>query len=74
MLSEIGGTEAAARLAYKRFVEAGLCQPPPNPLDRAHLSRAFELDSEFRALVDREPDFDPICSDPDFQAILGLGV
>jgi tetratricopeptide (TPR) repeat protein len=40
----------------------------------AHLSRAFELDAEFRALVDREPDFDPIRSDPDFQAILGLGV
>jgi len=40
----------------------------------AHLSRAFQLDSEYRALVDSEPDFDPIRSDPDFQSLLGLGV
>jgi len=39
-----------------------------------HLSRAFELESEYRALVDGEPDFDPIRSDPDFQSLLGLGV
>ena len=39
-----------------------------------HLSRAFELESEYRALVDSEPDFDPIRSDPDFQSLLGLGV
>jgi REP element-mobilizing transposase RayT len=33
VLSEIGGTEAAARLGYKRFVDAALRQPPRNPLE-----------------------------------------
>jgi tetratricopeptide (TPR) repeat protein len=40
----------------------------------AHLSQAFELESDYRALVDSEPDFDPIRADPDFQSLLGLGV
>lgn len=35
VLAEFGGTESAARLAYKRFVEAGVAQPPRNPLDDA---------------------------------------
>ncbi len=33
VLAEIGRTEAAARVAYKRFVEAGIQNPPSNPLD-----------------------------------------
>jgi putative transposase len=32
VLAEFAGTEAGARLAYKRFVESGLTQPPRNPL------------------------------------------
>jgi tetratricopeptide (TPR) repeat protein len=32
----------------------------------AYLSTAFDIDSEYRDLVDEEPDFDPIRSDPDF--------
>lgn len=32
VLGEFAGTEAAAKLAYKRFVEAGMREPPPNPL------------------------------------------
>lgn len=35
VLAEIGGTEAAGRVAYKRFVDAGIRQPPPSPLDQA---------------------------------------
>jgi Flp pilus assembly protein TadD len=34
-----------------------------------HLSRAFALESHYRMLVHEEPDFDPIRSDPDFQAL-----
>ncbi len=44
------------------------------PRTLTHLSRAFALDAEFRSLVDGESDFDPLRSDPDFQALLGLGV
>lgn len=35
VLAQFAGTEAAARLAYKRFVEAGMVEPPPNPLREA---------------------------------------
>lgn len=35
VLAEFGGTESRARLAHKRFVDAGLALPPPNPLDDA---------------------------------------
>ena len=35
VLAEFGGTEAAARLAYKRFVDAGLDRPPANLLANA---------------------------------------
>ena len=35
ILADFGGTEAAARLAYRRFVLAGVQHPPPNPLDKA---------------------------------------
>jgi putative transposase len=35
VLAELGGTESRARLAYKRFVDAGLTHPPPSPLDAA---------------------------------------
>lgn len=34
-----------------------------------HLSRALALDSHYRSLIDSEPDFDPIRSDPEFQAL-----
>ena len=39
-----------------------------------HLSRALVLDSSFRGLIDGESDFDPLRSDPDFQALLGIAV
>jgi tetratricopeptide (TPR) repeat protein len=35
----------------------------------AHLSRSLELDPEYRSLIENEPDFNPLRSDPDFQAL-----
>lgn len=35
VLGEFGGTEAAARIAYRRFVVAGVTNPPPDPLENA---------------------------------------
>jgi len=34
-----------------------------------YLVQALSLDSEYRRLIDDEPDFDPLREDPDFQAI-----
>lgn len=35
VLAEFGGTESRARLAYKRFIDAGVTHPPASPLDAA---------------------------------------
>ncbi|MCU0978342.1 MAG: transposase [Pirellulaceae bacterium] len=35
VLAEFGGTVSRARLAYKRFIDAGITQPPPNPITAA---------------------------------------
>jgi Flp pilus assembly protein TadD len=35
----------------------------------AYLEQALALDSNYRALVDHEPDFDTIRADPEFQAV-----
>jgi Flp pilus assembly protein TadD len=40
----------------------------------AYLSRAFDLEEGYRALVADEPDFDPIRDDPSFQALLRVAV
>ena len=37
-----------------------------------HLTRAFEIDGNFRELVHAEPDFDPIRDDPGFQSLTEL--
>jgi Flp pilus assembly protein TadD len=36
-----------------------------------HLSKAIALDATYRELTESEPDFDPIRSDPQFQALTG---
>ena len=40
----------------------------------AYLSQAFELDPEYRDLVAREADFDPIRNHPHFQALASVVV
>jgi Flp pilus assembly protein TadD len=35
----------------------------------AHLSRALAIDGQYRSLIESESDFDPLRSDPDFQAL-----
>lgn len=35
VLAEFGGTQSRARLAYKRFIDAGIARPPPNPMAAA---------------------------------------
>ena len=35
VMAEIGRTESAARVAYRRFVESGIKQPPANPFQAA---------------------------------------
>jgi len=37
-----------------------------------HLSQALAAEPHYRTLVDNEPDFDPLRSDPDFQALIGI--
>ena len=38
----------------------------------SHLSEAISINPEFRALVDEEPDFDSLRSDPQFQALTSM--
>jgi Flp pilus assembly protein TadD len=42
------------------------------PRALSHLSRALRIDANYRRLVDDEPDFDPIRSDPEFQALTSM--
>ena len=43
-------------------------------LSVAYLTRALELDSEYRKLVADEPDFDAVREDPEFQSLLTVVV
>ena len=38
----------------------------------SHLSQALAIDSDYRAMIDDEPDFDPLRSDPEFQALTSM--
>jgi tetratricopeptide (TPR) repeat protein len=39
-----------------------------------YLSQALAIDSNYRDRTETEPDFDPIRSEPDFQALIGVSV
>lgn len=34
-----------------------------------HLAHALSMDAKYRAMIDEEPDFDPLRNDPEFQAL-----
>jgi tetratricopeptide (TPR) repeat protein len=38
----------------------------------SHLAMALKIEPDYRALVDDEPDFDPLRNDPDFRALTSL--
>jgi tetratricopeptide (TPR) repeat protein len=59
-----------ALLHYNLACYLSLARAPRRAL--AHLSRAFGLDPHYRAMVDGESDFDPIRSDPQFQALTSV--
>ena len=39
-----------------------------------YLSRALEMDANFRDMVFDEPDFNPLRHDPEFKVLTGLNV
>jgi len=59
ILTEIGGTLSAARLAYRRFIEAGVSNPPENPFDQTvdgqALGSAEFIDEMQAALEAQQP-------------------
>lgn len=61
-----------AILHYNLACYLSLAQRIPRSL--RHLSRALTLDSKLRELVDDEPDFDPIRTDPGFVTLTSLVV
>jgi tetratricopeptide (TPR) repeat protein len=61
-----------ALVHYNMACYLSLAGQKPRAID--HLSKALALDEEFRALVERERDFDPIRSDPEFQALTNISV
>ncbi len=55
VLCEHGGTEAAARIAYRRFVEAGINAKLANPIAKAHegvLYGSYEFVAAHQRLID----------------------
>jgi putative transposase len=53
VLGELGRTEAAARVAYRRFVEAGLRSPPPSPFAQAVADSFLGSDEFVQRMLDR---------------------
>lgn len=61
-----------ALLHYNLACYLSLAQRKDESLD--HLSRALVLEPQYRFAVDGEADFDPIRSDPEFQALTSIVV
>ena len=53
VLEDFGRNESAARLAYRRFVEAGLRSPPPSPFARVVADSFLGSDEFVQRMLDR---------------------
>ena len=67
MESALAHTPAAALLHYNLACYLSLSRHRQRAM--FHLAQALALDADYRMLIDSESDFDPIRSDPEFQAL-----
>jgi tetratricopeptide (TPR) repeat protein len=67
-----GGSDCEALVLYNLACYWSLAGGKPQAL--GYLGRAIGLERHYRDMVGTEPDFDPLRSDPDFQALISVAV